>query len=184
MTKELITEFLETENQRISADNLQKEVRLLSTKDIVRQNGHKVEKLPRDLRPLKRERNLILFFSLINITGFILAVKQFYTLALPLGSFLALTVLFLALLLIPILVFLRFRKRLDILRISQQGITTSTGVFHWNQLKDTLILKVPNRKTFKNYLVLVTKKNQIFKYDLKFFLSNDLKLATAIEKFK
>lgn len=184
MTKELITEFLETENQRISAGSLQKEACLLSTKDIVRQNGHRIEKLPRDLRPLKRERNLILFFSLINITGFIFVVNQFYKLALPLGSFLALTVLFLALLLIPILVFLRFRKRLDILKISRQGIITSSGVFRWDQLNDTLILKVPNGKNFKNYLVLVTRENQIFKYDLNFFLMNELKLAAAIEKFK
>lgn len=184
IANELITEFLKIEIQRSSIENPDRKIHFVSTKEIVNEGDASVKRLPEELKPLAREKNLILFFSFINLIGFILVVYQFYLSGLRSLTFVILSLLFLALLLIPLFILARLKKTLEITKISSNGIYTSEQTFRWDQLHDTFILKIPDGRNFKRYLVLVTIENKILKYSLGFFLVSDFWLANAIEKFK
>lgn len=187
VTSKLITNLIECETQNLSEEILQsgRKVHIVSTSTLATIENYEWSKNnSKEISPFDSKNVLLAFFLLLNVIGLSLAISQLMQTALPSPLFVGLLLGFLLLFLGLVTSLIKAGKKSKIRKISVIGIYTTDINLTWPQLAETLIMKVPVKRSFNRYLVLITHQNLVLKFEINGYLMNDQKLASAIEHFK
>ena len=154
------------------------------TEQLAKEASFPDSQLPREIIPLTREKWWMMLFLLIDAVAIFFIMDQFFKATISRPLFIYLIVLLVLFALIPIFIFIHLYRSVEIKKISPEGVFTHDFKLPWDQLADSLIIKVPRGKAFQTFLILITCENLLLKFDLRAFSISDHKLACLIENFK